>query len=257
MKNIVLNEKELLNKSLNEGYIDQKKPSKTLGLLIRHYLLSGLDKETIYNKIDEFMINNYDGYNKNKWSRLIRDMITSMSGFKRIHSIVDVDRVTITEYEWDMITKLNDKRLEKVAFVTLIYKKAIDIKSDNEDCWVNISMMDILQESLGIRKKDDKILFGLLNKLGYIETGKSCDCQGFKVNYCNNESPTKFEITDFDKVIHYYNEYRFNYKYIKCEVCGKWERTNSKSKKPIKYCNKCAKEISNIQKREYKAKINN
>ena len=68
MKNIVLNEKELLNKSLNEGYIDQKKPSKTLGLLIRHYLLNELDKESIYNKIDEFMTNNYDGYNKNKWS---------------------------------------------------------------------------------------------------------------------------------------------------------------------------------------------
>ena len=254
MKNIVLNEKELLNKSLNEGYIDQKKPSKTLGLLIRHYLLNELDKESIYNKIDEFMTNNYDGYNKNKWSRLIRGMITSMSGFKRIHSIVDVDRVTITEYEWDMITKLNDKRLEKVAFVTLIYKKAIDIKNDNEDCWVNTSKMDILQEALGIRKKDDRILFGLLNNLKYIETGKSCDCQGFKVNYCNNESPIKFEITDFDKVIHYYNQYRFGWKYIKCSECGKWKRISNKSNNNTKYCKECAKEVIRTKDRLRKHK---
>ena len=253
MKNIILNEKEMLDDILNNGAIDQKKPSRTLGLLIRHYILQGKDKDEIYKLCDKFMEDNFDNYIKTKWTSFIKEMINSISGFKRLHNIVNVDKIVIMEEEWEAICKLNDKKLEKIAFITLVYKKCLDIKAEGDDCWVNVDMLDILQEALNRRKQDEKILFGLLTKLGYIETGRACDTKGFKITYCYNEGIPKFIIDDFDKVIHYYNQYRFNWKYIKCtnikedgKPCNTWEKISKHASiDNTKYCKKCANKIRN------------
>ena len=133
MTGIEINENTMLVNALEKGEIDTKKPSKTLGLLIKHYILEGYEKEEVYNIVDEFMKKNYEGYVRGKWEDFIYKMIETIMGLKRLNPIIDVDKVTITKSEWDKIIELNDKRLEKVAFVLLVYKKVLDIKGNSYD----------------------------------------------------------------------------------------------------------------------------
>lgn len=261
MKGIEINEKTMLVNALEKGEIDTKKPSKTLGLLIKHYILEGYEKEEVYNIIDEFMEKNYEGYIRGKWEDFIYKMIETIMGLKRLNPIIDVDKVTITENEWDKIIKLNDKRLEKVAFVLLVYKKVLDKKGNTHDYTVGIELMDILQEAVGNRKQENKVLFGELKKIGYIDNVKSCDGIGITVNYCDYESEDKIIIDDFDRIIHYYNEVKFDWKYKKCEnikedgsICGKWIRINSNNSK---YCAVCKKQVENEKAKIRMGKMRN
>ena len=246
MKGIEINEKTMLVNALEKGEIDTKKPSKTLGLLIKHYILEGYEKEEVYNIVDEFMEKNYEGYIRGKWEDFIYKMIETIMGLKRLNPIIDVDKVTVTKSEWDKIIELNDKRLEKVAFVLLVYKKVLDKKGNTHDYTVGNELMDILQEAVGNRKQENKVLFGELKKIGYIDNVKSCDGIGITINYCDYESGDKIIIEDFDKIIHYYNEVRFGWKYKKCEnkECNKWFRVYSNNGK---YCTSCAKKIKQEQ----------
>ena len=109
MKGIEINEKTMLMNALEKGEIDTKKPSKTLGLLIKHYILEGYEKEEVYNIVEEFMEKNYKGYVRGKWEDFIYKMIETIMGLKRLNPIIDVDKITITENEWDKIIKLKKK----------------------------------------------------------------------------------------------------------------------------------------------------
>ena len=44
---LILNEKKILEKSLNDGYIDKDKPSHTMRTLIKHYFSAGMNKSQI------------------------------------------------------------------------------------------------------------------------------------------------------------------------------------------------------------------
>ena len=94
-------------------------------------------------------------------------------------------------------------------------------------------------------------MFGELKKIGYIDNVKSCDGIGITINYCDYESEDKIIIDDFDKIIHYYNEVKFGWKYKKCEnkECNKWFRVSNADTKSKK-CKKC-------QAEENKKKIRN
>ena len=51
MKNVILNEREILDKALN-GEI-QEKESDTIGVLIRYYFSLGYDKKEVYRLLNE------------------------------------------------------------------------------------------------------------------------------------------------------------------------------------------------------------
>ena len=63
MKGIEINEKTMLVNALEKGEIDTKKPSKTLGLLIKHYILEGYEKEVteIDSNEENIIVNNTKG----------------------------------------------------------------------------------------------------------------------------------------------------------------------------------------------------
>ena len=54
MKNVILNEREILNRALG-GEI-QEKESDTIGVLIRHYFSLGYDKNEVYNLLNEYLL---------------------------------------------------------------------------------------------------------------------------------------------------------------------------------------------------------
>ena len=58
-----MNEKKLLNKSLEEGYVDDKKPTSTIKILAKYCFDNKMDTRQVIDFIDSFFKNNYQQYN--------------------------------------------------------------------------------------------------------------------------------------------------------------------------------------------------
>ena len=242
MKGVVLNELDILNNILDNGYIEEKRPLSSLRILCKYYLGKGLDNETIYNKLNEYMKNSYNGYNEANWYGKINGVIKNTRNYNNFE-VVNVDKVVITEDEWDKIIELNDKQLERVAFILLVYQKINKFKNKNNDGWISNTITDIFEESNVKLKKEEKgKLLHKLYKKEYISIKNSCDSNGIKINYINTESKDKIIIDNFVNVISYYYEYKNNEKWKECSVCGKRIKiTNNR----INSCKECSRKIKN------------
>ena len=253
MKGVVLNELDILNNILYNDYIEEKRPLSCLRILGKYYLGQGLNRDETYSKLNEYMSKNYKGYSENNWYGKINGLIKNLENYNN-YDVVNVDKIVITEYEWNKIIKLNDKQLERVAFILLVYQKIRKFKNKNNDGWISNTITDIFREASVTLKKEEKgKLLHKLYKKEYISIKNSCDSNGIKINYINTESKDKIIIDNFINVISYYYEYKNNEKWKECSVCRKRFKLKS-SNSNQKYCYKCAKKISNLQKNEWKAK---
>lgn len=238
MRGVILKETDILKNALNGEM--EKKPMSTLRILAKYYFNNGDTKEEVEDKLNKYMKVNYKSYSPSKWKDLISQLVKSVEKYKT-YKMIDVDEVNITENEWFSIIALNDKQLEKLAFILLVYCKINKIKNPTCDNKINNTFTDIFEEC-GFRMTNEiKLLLNELYKLNYISIGLSCNSTSIKINYIEeNENNIKFTIDNFKNVITYYEEYKNGKKYTECECCRK--RIISKTK-PKKYCPKCAKEV--------------
>ena len=242
MRGVILKETDILKNALNGEM--EKKPMSTLRILAKYYFNNGDTKEEVEDKLNKYMKVNYKSYSPSKWKDLLNQLVKSVEKYKT-YKMIDVDEVNITENEWFSIIALNNKQLEKLAFILLVYCKINKIKNPTCDNKINNTFTDILKEASVGSKLDNmqqRLLFNELYKLNYISIGMSCNSTSIRINYVEeNEDNIKFTIDNFENVITYYEEYKNGKKYVECQECGK--RVLQKSKKPVKYCNGCAKEI--------------
>ena len=238
MRGVILKETDILKNALN-GEMESK-PMTTLRILTKYYFGNGDSKEVIEDKLNKYMKVNYKSYSPSKWKDLINQLVKSVEKYKT-YKMIDVDEVNITENEWFNIIALNNKQLEKLAFILLVYCKINKIKNPTCDNKINNTFSDIFKEC-GFRATDEtKLLLNSLYKLNYISIGMSCNSTSIKINYIEeNENNIKFTIDNFENVITYYEEYKNGKKYIECECCKK--RVIQKTHN-VKYCPKCKKEI--------------
>lgn len=248
MRGIVLKESEILDKALR-GEID-KKTMFTLRVLAKFYFIEGNNKEEVEIKLNEYMKQYYSGYKPSKWKDILNQLVKSVSKLDT-YELQDVDKISITENEWNSIIKLEKKQLQKLAFILLVYCKVHNEKNKSHNNRINNNFTDIFYEAHIKMIDENKLLFTELKKLGYIDTSLVCDSTMITINYCDYDSEDKFIIDNFINVISYYDEYINNKKYISCEVCKK--RVIQSSKRPIKYCNKCAikMNIINTNRKKY------
>lgn len=243
MRGVVLNELEILNKALNENIIDKKSPFVTLRILAKHYLGQGLDKDDVIYKLNDFMTLNYDGYRQNKWLDKIKGLVSTVSKYNSFE-LIDVKEVNITEEEWDIIITLEDKQLQKLAFILLVYQKINAIKNPSSNGWINQTITDIFKEAnIGVNGDEQKILLHKLYKKQHIKQKTTCDSTSIQINYVYSDSENKININNFNNVITYYHEFKSGNKYIECRECHK--RIRQESNKQT-YCKPCGK---NMEKR--------
>ena len=250
MRGVILKETDILRNALNGEM--EKKPMSTLRILAKYYFNNGDTKEEVEDKLNKYMKENYKSYSPSKWKDLISQLVKSVEKYKT-YKMIDVDEVKITENEWFSITSLNNKQLEKLAFILLVYCKINKIKNPTCDNKINNTFTDMLKEASVGSKLDNmqqRLLFNELYKLNYISIGMSCNSTSIRVNYIEeNENNIKFTIDNFENVITYYEEYKNGKKYIECECCKK--RVIKKTHN-VKCCPKCAKEIKQKQINECK-----
>lgn len=254
MRGVILNEYDIFNKAINKGEMS-KRPMETLRILAKKYLSDGMDKEQVIETLQDFMKNNYENYKPSKWQKNIEELIKSILKYNSL-KLIHINYIDITKNEFDNILKLNNKLLERLAFVMLVYQKINIIKNPNSNGWINNCISDIFREaSVGYTGDEQKkLLYGLYENK-YILMKNSCDSTSIKLDYIDINSENLIHIDNFENVISYYYEYKYNEKWKVCCDCEKRFKLKTPNSNQI-YCQTCAKKIKlendrKIQKERY------
>ena len=248
MLGLILNETEIVNNTIIGDLELPSKPSKVLRLIIKNMIINNNSDDDIKELVSNLLEKNYGkNYNKNYWSKYIDSTIKSLK--KKENKMIDVDKVNIYKEELEIIKSLNDIRLEKLAFILLVYckiNKQVNPLINNK---INIPLYNILMESLIKRDNDSKLLLNELYKKEFIHQGNSCDGTAIQILYIRDEGEIEFTIDDLRdyQPITWYLEYRQGIKYKKCEKCGK--RFEVKSNNKVK-CNECQKDETKNKTKE-------
>ncbi|MCD3245280.1 hypothetical protein FDF96_04905 [Clostridium botulinum] len=254
MLNIILNESKVIEEAL-KGNIQNNKITPILQLLIKHYYLNGMtDKLQLKEQILNYLKNNYEGYKRAKWESTIEKMVKRFLKLAKNPKveikITDIDKIQITKNELKTIEQLNNKQLEKIAFVLLVYGKISNIIIKENDGWINQSCTIICKEAkVGLQGIEKTRIFHELYKKKYIEQSKHNAKTNMRVCYIDKEyinEDVELTINDFNGVVHQYLIWKGE-SWIKCASCQKWARQKSNK---TKYCPKCAREIEKEKHKE-------
>ncbi len=244
---LILNEKDILNKSLEKGYIDNKKPINTIKILAKHYLSIGMNVRQTIDSINNFLLKNMDKYNSVKWINSIETMVIKIHKAKD-YKLLDIKQVEITEKELDTIKNIDNEKYEKLAFVLLVYAKIYNQINENDKNWVNAEHKDIFSDAKIAIKiiEQGKMIYQLVG-MGLVESTVIVDKTNIKVNFANKESKVVLVISDFRNYVYEYLRWKGrNIKECENEECKiLFSPTNNSNK----YCKNCAKKLHNEVKR--------
>jgi len=241
---IILNEKGMLDKSLNNGYIDSK-PSITIRLLAKHFFGIGQNKNQVFDSIDNFMIKNCRNYNITNWQDTINRIVNKVSKLESFE-FLNIDKIIIYKEELEVIKNINNLRLEKLAFVLLVYSKIYNKMNKNETNWVNSDLKNIYSDTkMAISKKDQDLMVNKLVNMGLLEVSRIVNCTNIKILFTKNNGEITIEIDDFRDFVYYYLKWKgFKIGVCEGEDCGRLIKIKNNKNK---YCPDCWKIIRREQ----------
>ena len=260
MLGVIHNEQIIADKVLNDKVLIVSM-SSTIDILIKYYYLKNRDIDklellyTIFNNLKEC---NIDSFNPNKCEELITTRIDRF--YKTVRKFGDeniklniVDKVVITKAEVAFINSYEDKKVQNILFIMLVYAKITNKLNNNDSYWINQSLTNITKEAKLTDKKRKTEVFHSLYLDQAISAGNKVGKVSIKVNYAYEDSEEEIVITDFDGCVHYWLQYKGE-KWKRCEECGKWIKLGKT--KPSTYCKECAinKENKLRMERYYKNK---
>lgn len=247
MKNIVLNERELLERALTNGEVSEDY-NDTVDVLIRHYLHLGYDKNETYIYVDKFLTDNMDTYRSSAQMKYIKSKIDFINNGGRF-DLVNIKGVNITNKEWGIISSISDDKIARIMFILLVRVKLHMSKNKKNTPVMIINLKEVLREASVRCVEDNIFLFNELTKLDLITTrlvsgGNSNKYHTMvRIHFIDiDDKDNKKEIDNFKNVVTYFNELYKGWKYKVCTECGirfKLKSINSNAK----YCVKCAKKV--------------
>ena len=246
---VILNEKKQAEYIIEKGEVGNK-PTSTLFLLAKYYRQKeNLNKEQTFNKLNEFMENNYKNYNSATWEDIIEDISKKANKYP----LREIDYIEITKSEIDTIRNICNIKYEKLLFTMLCYAKLYNKISDKNNGWVNTDIKEIFRVArVSVRYRNDKFLY--LNDLetsGLISFSNKNDNLNLRVAFVDNDSETVLKIDDFRELGYEYLNYIGDGKFIRCECCKKLIRKKSNKQK---YCTDCYKRINSDMTNERQKK---
>lgn len=259
MKNIILNERDILDKALN-GEI-QERESDTIGILIRYYFSLGYDKKEVYRLLNEYLTKYKVNYSPELEYKSLNNFINNIYNGGRFN-LVNIKSIAITRNEWDIISNIEDEKTARVAFMLLVHIKIENKKRVNPSNNIVLNLGYVLQEaSIGGSKNNNMDLFANLVELDLISIKrlgenrkKGMSLVEIKFVDCDNKDIIK-NIEVFDKVITYFYELYKGWKYRVCTKCGTRYKVPQKDRSS-KYCSSCKKDVQKKHQRESMKNIN-
>ncbi len=243
---IVLNEVKQAEHIIEKGKVGNK-PTSTLFLLGKYYRQKeNLNKEQTFNKLNEFMQQNYKNYNSALWEDTIEDISKKANKY----SLREIDHIEITQSELDKILEIDNLKYQKLLFTMLCYAKLYNIISENNNGWVNTDIKEIYRVArVTVKYRNDKFLYlNDIEQMGLISFSNKNDNLNLKINFLDVDGECVLDINDFRELGYEYLNYIGNGKFIRCSECNRLVRKKSKKDFSTKYCHECAVIIQNQQK---------
>lgn len=236
---IIANETLYARKCLEQGFIDKKKPYKSIRTVVRYLnQIQGIESALeIYEIVKEYI---------NKTERevkydinVIRQMMNEESPYN------ELEYVYISKKELDSITSKNyPHSWQKILFAMLVQYKVknaiFQVDNDRIEAEMSIIMRDA-HATLGVDKRME--MLEKFEEDGLIEMpngGKQA--KYIYLQFVDKEMLDEVAIIveDFDDFYLYFEQYTKGGRLINCSECGKLVLVD-KAKAPTKYCKKCAK----------------
>lgn len=234
---IIANETLYARKCLEQGFIDKKKPYKSIRTVVRYLnQVQGVESAAeIYKVVKEYIDNTEQEVEYD--IKIIRQMMNEESPYN------ELDYVYISKKELDLITNNNYphswKKILYSMLVTYKVKNAIfNVNNNRIDSEMSFIIRDA-RVTLGKEKREE--MLAKFEEDGLIEMpngGKQS--KYFYLNYIDDE-PEEIGIIveDFDDFYLYFEQYVKGGRLINCSECGKLVLIQNQEN--TKYCKKCAK----------------
>lgn len=247
---LIANETEYARRCLEQGYIDTKKPYKSIRTVVRylHKICGIVDVDDLYSAVQSYI------EETGKVVFVDRDTILQMRNEDNPYN--QLESISLSSKELYMIMN-NDypHSWRKVLFVLLVHyktKKAIYVDVDNRRVDSDIStIMSDAHTTLSVEKRMQ--MLSKFEEDGYIEMpngGKQA--KYLFLNYIDEEPQDELVvISDFFDFYLYFEQYVKGGRLIYCQECGKLVLTNINR---TQYCKKCQKERELIYDKKYNEK---
>ena len=243
-KGVCFDEKRDLISYVNSGIIEENHIGRTIYKRARYnYYIKNLTDKKNYNEIIDFITTNSTvGITDFEIYEFVNKAIASA---KKV-GLKQVEHIYITESELDFITKLNDIKLEKIAFVLLALAKYHNEVSGEDNNMVYIKLSEVKNMArINMNRVDFEYFYANLYDNGVLQRNTSPTSTIQIVNFVSNNvnDPIAFELKEIDylELAYVYLSWKNDGKgYARCTKCDRIMR-QSKTK-PRKYCEECAKE---------------
>ena len=232
---IILDEKKFAEDCIQNGLVVMK-PYFVLSILSRYYYhCCGYKKKKIKELLFAFLQKHYPKYELDGF--FWQNAIERLAEKAKDNELIIIKGVSITESEMNKIKELNNRCLEKLAFVLLCIAKFQNARNPNNNNWVNFGSKQIFDCARIVCKKDERdIKLGKLRDLGYLEFPKRIDNVNNRVTFIDDDSPEVLFVSDFRELSYEYRKY-CGEDFIRCAECGLLFK--NKEEKPKKYCPNC------------------
>lgn len=261
-KGVCFDERRDLALYVDSGTIEEEHIGRTIYKRARYnYFIKNLTDRKNYNEIIKFITeNNTVGITDFDIYEFVNKAIKSAkkTGLKK------VEHIYIYKSELDFITKLNDIKLEKIAFVLLALAKYHNEVSDEADDRVYIRLSEVKNMArINMNRIDFEYFYANLYDCGVLRRNTSpistIQIVDFISHNTDEEIGLELKEVDYLELAYAYLSWKNDGKgYARCEKCDRLMR-QSKTR-PRKYCEECAKEVEKEKTRErvrrYREKCN-
>ena len=247
---LIANETEYARRCLEQGYIDTKKPYKSIRTVVRylHRICGIVNVDDLYSAVQSYIDET------GKVVVIDKDTILQMRNEDNPYN--ELESISLSSKELYMIMN-NDypHSWRKVLFVLLVHykvKQGIYTEVDNRRVDSDIStILSDAHTTLSVEKRMD--MLSKFEEDGYIEMpngGKQA--KYLFLNYIDEEPQDELVvITDFFDFYLYFEQYVKGGRLIYCQECGKLVHIVKEQDYSKKYCKKCAKEKLLESQRKY------
>ena len=251
---LIANETEYARRCLEQGYIDTKKPYKSIRTVVRYLnkVCGIVNVDDLYSAVQSYI------EETGKVVKIDKNTILQMRNEDNPYN--QLESISLSSKELYMIMN-NDypHSWRKVLFVMLVHykaKKAIYTDVDNRRVDSDLSsIMSDAHTTLSVEKRMQ--MMAKFEEDGYIEMpngGKQA--KYLFLNYIDEEPQDELVvISDFFDLYLYFEHYVKGGRLIYCQECGKLVHVTKEQDYSKKYCKKCMKESIQESKKTYMRKI--
>ena len=247
-KGVCFDERRDLISYVESGIIEEDHVGRTIYKRARYnYFIKNLTDKKNYNDIIDFVTSNSTvGLTDFDIYEFVNKAINSAKkvGLKR------VDHIYITKSELDFIKKLDDIKLEKIAFVLLALAKYHNEVSGEDNNMVYLKLSEVKNMArINMNRIDFEYFYANLYDIGVLQRNTSPVSTIQIVDFVsqNPDDEIAFELKEIDylELAYVYLSWKNDGNgYGRCEFCGRLMKQSTKS--PKRFCEDCSAKIGDI-----------